>query len=341
MNNIAQIPYPDNCSFSENNWRILASCWHPVAFSEEVGAKPFGVTLLDVPLVAFRTRQGVTVAYKYCPHRGADLSLGTVDNDRLVCRYHGLHYDASGQCTLVPAEGSEAKVATRLCLTTFPTVERYGLIWVCLQPDARIPLPDWGALEEPANQIVTLSTRWQASAARHTENFLDIAHAAWIHAETFAPREYPEIGDYSVERQTNALYYKIKTMFLAANTFEAKGTVEESLSEYWLHLPFAIDLKITYGRGAEHIFDIASPISKNQIRIFMLKTRDFDLDKPVDEWLKFQEVVNEEDRLIVENQWPQHLPLDLSQEFHIRADAISIAYRRSLVELGIESGGGY
>jgi vanillate O-demethylase monooxygenase subunit len=42
-----------------------------------------------------------------------------------------------------------------------------------------------------------------------------------------------------------------------------------------------------------------------------------------------------EDRAIAESQRPEELPLDLSEEFHIRADRMSTAYRKRLVSLGL------
>ena len=190
-----------------------------------------------------------------------------------MCAYHGLHYDSSGQCTLVPAEGHDAKVSLKLRLSTFQATERYGLIWACLGSEPRFSLPDWNPLESSEYQVIELSTEWQTSAARHTENFLDIAHAAWIHADTFAPRDYPEIGKFDVQQTAEGLYYEIKTMFLAANTFEYKGAVEECLSEYTLTMPYSICLKVTSSLGVEYIFDVATPVSADRIRIFMLKAR--------------------------------------------------------------------
>ena len=42
----------------------------------------------------------------------------------------------------------------------------------------------------------------------------------------------------------------------------------------------------------------------------------------------------EEDRLMVETQRPESLPLDLTLEAHIPADKSSIAYRRGLKKMG-------
>jgi hypothetical protein len=45
--------------------------------------------------------------------------------------------------------------------------------------------------------------------------------------------------------------------------------------------------------------------------------------------------VFEEDKQIVEQQYPEDLPLDLHEEVHIRADHSSIAYRQKLPALGL------
>jgi hypothetical protein len=44
-----------------------------------------------------------------------------------------------------------------------------------------------------------------------------------------------------------------------------------------------------------------------------------------------------EDRVIVESQRPEDLPLDMQMEAHIAADRTSIAYRKLLKEMGLGS----
>ncbi len=43
----------------------------------------------------------------------------------------------------------------------------------------------------------------------------------------------------------------------------------------------------------------------------------------------------DEDRDIVQSQYPEDLPIDLQEEVHIRADKTSIAYRQELGRLGL------
>jgi hypothetical protein len=43
-----------------------------------------------------------------------------------------------------------------------------------------------------------------------------------------------------------------------------------------------------------------------------------------------------QDQAILENQRPEELPLDLSQELHIKGpDAVAVEYRRMMAELGV------
>ena len=197
--------YPEVSQIREGDWHILAGFWHPVAFSAEVGDKPFATKLLDVELVVYRTRTGVSVARDLCPHRGAKLSIGWMDEDRehVVCPFHGHHYNSEGKCTLIPSMAKDKPVPKKMCLKTYQSIERYGMIWACLKEEALRPLPEWPLLEDHGDEwlLVPLPKgKWQASASRHCENFNDIAHLSWVHMKTFGNRAKPEIPDYQLDR---------------------------------------------------------------------------------------------------------------------------------------------
>jgi vanillate O-demethylase monooxygenase subunit len=56
------------------------------------------------------------------------------------------------------------------------------------------------------------------------------------------------------------------------------------------------------------------------------------------ELLEFQDRVTEQDRVVVESQRPELLPLDLQAELHLRSDRMAIAYRKWLREIGFTYG---
>jgi phenylpropionate dioxygenase-like ring-hydroxylating dioxygenase large terminal subunit len=329
---------PRDCSFRESEWRALSRFWHPVAFSSAVGDRPFAARLLDEKLVIFRTAQGVTVARDLCLHRGARLSLGAIENDQLVCGFHGFHYNAAGQCTRIPAHPG-IPISRKLCLTVFPSVERYGLVWTCLAGEAVAPLPSWPEIESGEYVIVPMGPiDWKASAGRHTENFNDVAHLSWVHTKTFGHRETPEVIRYPVKDDGHRLSIVIPSATQHDRDVYGKRPDQISRVRYVqeLDLPFASKLLVDYFEGRHlFFFDVAAPISARECRIFIFIGRNMLLDEPAQALIDYNMAVLAEDKPFVESQCPQDLPLDLRNEVHIPADLLSIEYRKRLKEYGL------
>lgn len=107
------------------------------------------------------------------------------------------------------------------------------------------------------------------------------------------------------------------------------------LRHFEMHLPFTATLTIHFPADARLvIMNAASPVSSRVTRMFAPIARNFDLHVPVEDVHAFNLRVFEEDRLMVETQRPERLPLDLTLEAHIPADRSSIAYRRGLKKMG-------
>src|SRR6476646_10792506 len=115
----------------------LRRFWYPVKWSREVSDKPVSIKLLDQPLVLWRAGGELSAFYDLCLHRGAALSLGWVDGDRIVCPYHGWQYNADGRCAKIPSLPPDREIPAKARAKTFRTRERHGLIWVCLDEPAQ------------------------------------------------------------------------------------------------------------------------------------------------------------------------------------------------------------
>jgi Vanillate O-demethylase oxygenase C-terminal domain len=101
-------------------------------------------------------------------------------------------------------------------------------------------------------------------------------------------------------------------------------------------LPFTAKLTVGFpGGGLLHILNAASPVSARKTRLFVPLCRNFDKNAPLEETLDFNNQVFAEDIAIVEQQWPEDLPLDLHAEAHFPADRSSITYRKGLAALGL------
>jgi phenylpropionate dioxygenase-like ring-hydroxylating dioxygenase large terminal subunit len=90
-------------------------------------------------LVAFRTEGGrAAVADAYCPHMGAHLAEGRVDGEGIRCFFHDWKFDAQdGRCVDVPCLDRAPKSEIK----TWPTAEKYGLVWVWTGDAPTRPVP--------------------------------------------------------------------------------------------------------------------------------------------------------------------------------------------------------
>ncbi|MCU6795599.1 aromatic ring-hydroxylating dioxygenase subunit alpha [Paenibacillus sp. WQ 127069] len=333
----AQIQLPRDCTFTPNDWQVLSQYWFPVAIASDIADKPVGVTLLDVKLVCYRSHGKVIVARDLCFHRGAPLSKGWVENEEIVCPYHGFRYNCEGTCTSVPAHPN-TKISPKLKLIVYPTVERYGLIWTSLSSTSE-QIPDLPGWDDPDFINITLpSFDIAGSAGRQMEGFLDVSHFAYVHIETFGDRNNTEVPQYKVKREGDQL---IADYWSTVSNY---GKGQENIAEegfMWLRAfrvfpPFAASLTVHFPNdGKLMILNCASPVSARYTRLFCPISRNFDKNAPVEDTIKFNLQVFQEDRDMVEAQTPEDLPLDLQAEAHIPADRTSIAYRQLLSEIGL------
>lgn len=79
--------------------------WHAIGINGDFPiATVKSLRLLARDLVAWRSSDGqLRVWDDRCPHRGAKLSQGQIQGNTLICPYHGLAYETTGQCVHIPA----------------------------------------------------------------------------------------------------------------------------------------------------------------------------------------------------------------------------------------------
>jgi vanillate O-demethylase monooxygenase subunit len=331
------VAYPRDCTFTEADWACLSTQWYPVAVAADVQTEPIAARLLDVDLVLFRSGEGVVVARDQCPHRGMRLSHGWIHDGQIVCPYHGLHFDGTGRCALIPSQ-PDGVVPPRMSLDVLPSVERFGLIWTCYS-HAPPRLPVFEAWDDARFQRIVCPVIDIAGApGRQVEGFLDVAHFAWAHTTTFGDRNNPVVPEFTVSRTegglrveyvSNVSNYGPAQRHLAPPDFPWRRTFE-------VFPPFSARLVVSFpGDGELWILNAASPVSARQTRLFCPLARNVDLETPVEAVRAFNLRVFNEDRVMVENQRPRDLPLDVGVEVHIAADRASVAYRRLLKQMGL------
>jgi phenylpropionate dioxygenase-like ring-hydroxylating dioxygenase large terminal subunit len=326
--------------------RAEARLWHPVALADAVAALPVAVRLLERAVVLWRDSAHVVHAWAdQCPHRGAQLSLGRVCNDRLECPYHGWQFAASGRCVSVPAMPAFVPPDSHTA-QVFEAQERYGLVWVRLAGGGsdNAVVPAFAAESDPRLRKVNCGPYdVQTSAPRIVENFLDMAHFGFVHAGWLGSRDTAAVDDYAVNTTpTGLLATGCKAWQPRSNVHStAPAQVEYT---YEVTAPFAAVLcklpdaaSTAVADYRESIALFICPASPQTSRVwFRLAVADF--ASPDTQLQDFQHTIFLQDQPVLESQTPKCLPLDVHSELHTAADRMSAAYRRYLKQSAIGFG---
>lgn len=318
---------------------VLLNAWYPVLFSSSLEDRPLQVELLGEKAVLFRTPSGVHALKDLCIHRGVPLSLGKVRGDEIVCAYHGWSYDACGTCTLIPSLPKGSAIPSKARTPAYRCAEAYGLVWVCLgEPEQEAPsigtrgmLPDFAQVYMGPYEVA-------AAGPRVVENFLDVSHLMYVHEGMLGDSAYSEINDYRVHEMDGAL--RTDEIEVYQPDPDGRGVGVNTFYTYEIYHPMSVSLTKRI-EGSDQIFNLylfVTPRNEEKSVGFMIMERNYAFDEPDEMFISFQDILLEQDRLIVENQKPELLPLDLQAELHLKCDRLAIAYRKLLSRAGVSFG---
>ncbi|HEX3793356.1 MAG TPA: aromatic ring-hydroxylating dioxygenase subunit alpha [Acidimicrobiales bacterium] len=313
----------------------LSYFWHPVCTTEELAAAPndvLGVRLLGRELVVGDLGSGrLACLVDRCLHRSTRLSIGSVDAGAIRCSYHGWRWAADGQCIDIPTAPHIA-ISPRACVESFAVQERYGLIWVCLNTEAGTTVPSCPAFEDPDMVLVAgVPYTWPVAVGRRVENFTDLSHFAWVHDGTLGRRDQPVPPIPSVRRADGALRFD----YVSPELETQESVALMGYSDYHVIMPGTVNIAFDIAGQAgvrRHLWMTASPLDSGSCRTFWLVARNDAHQSDEHEIMAFQGRVLEEDAPVVCNQLSE-FPLDVGAELSVKADRVSIEYRRWMQEL--------
>jgi phenylpropionate dioxygenase-like ring-hydroxylating dioxygenase large terminal subunit len=148
-----------------------------------------------------------------CVHRGASLAQGRCHPDGTIsCPFHGWRYSASGRCTGIPSEGPQAKVPAAARVDSYPTVEKYGLVWVFLgdEPEAAQPIFEMPEFDNPAWRAVHYEQLWNANYLWAKMANLDHVHLPIVHGTPLGGENPVRPPDHQIEWLENGFRTQIQ-----------------------------------------------------------------------------------------------------------------------------------
>ncbi|KAJ9673618.1 hypothetical protein PVL29_023272 [Vitis rotundifolia] len=193
----------------------LKNFWYPVAFSTDLKDDTMiPIDCFEEPWVVFRGKDGKPGCVRNtCAHRACPLHLGSVNEGRIQCPYHGWEYSTDGKCEKMPS--------TRLLnvkIKSLPCLEQEGMIWIW--PGSDPPTATLPSLQPPPGfqihaevcyqciqifllfeylkgiigLLISIIIFWELQIVMELpvehglllDNLLDLAHAPFTHTSTFA-----------------------------------------------------------------------------------------------------------------------------------------------------------
>jgi len=315
---------------------VLINDWHVIARSEDVpDGELLAARLLDEDIVLWRIKGEIHAWQDLCIHRGTRLSLGSVEEKTLKCPYHGWSYNQEGRCVKIPAHPDHAP-PTKARVKRYQAKEKYELIWVSLgEPEHDIPpFPEWD--DASFRKIPTGPYRVEAGGPRIIENFLDIAHFAFVHEGILGDKEHPEIEDYEATIGLEGVLAHGVRVYQP----DPYGTGEGDTVAYTYraHRPLTASLTKESDGPRFSILLMITPHDTIDSTAWIWMAQNYGWDIPEQDLVDYQDEIFGQDRPIVQSQRPELLPLDLQAELHLKSDRTAIAYRRWLNELGVTFG---
>ncbi|HEX9718381.1 MAG TPA: aromatic ring-hydroxylating dioxygenase subunit alpha [Ramlibacter sp.] len=167
--------------------------WYVACTPAEIDDKPLGRRICGEKIVFYRADEGKVAALEdFCPHRGAQLSLGQVCEGKLVCGYHGLAMGCDGKTVSMPGQ----RVRGFPQIRSYPVMERYGFVWVwpgeaTLADASKIGHLEWA--DNPEWAYAGGLYHIHCDYRLMIDNLMDLTHETYVHTTSIGQKEIDQV----------------------------------------------------------------------------------------------------------------------------------------------------
>lgn len=316
---------------------MIPDQWFAVLDSKELPKKkPVGVTRMGEKLVFYRDTKGEPVClFDRCCHRGAALSYGKVIGDHVQCPFHGLEYDKTGKCVVIPANGKDEPVPERYRVNYYPAAEKHGFIWIWygepreMYPEINFP----EGLEDYSYS--TLVDHWNTHYSRAIENQLDVVHLPFVHYNTIGRGNKTIVNGPHIESRDNRVYVWVRNEVDTGQTPLKPSEVDGEWPPM-LHFHFPNTWMNQISNGTRVVAAFVPVDDENTLMYVRLYQNSVKIPilKEIFNWFsKYgNRVILDQDRRVVQTQVPKPSSLKMD-EVLLQGDRPIVAYRRRREEL--------
>jgi 3-ketosteroid 9alpha-monooxygenase subunit A len=227
--------------------------WHCLGKAGDYNEQPRRLDYFGTKLVAYRGREDgqVHILDAYCPHMGADLSLGCVKGDSLVCPFHSWSWGGDGVCNDIPYA---KRVPPRAVIKAWPTLDDNGLLFVWTDPVGNAPL----AAQAPRRNPDYFSGRWtdwvtaqfeiNSNCRELVDNMADLAHFGPVHYFKVNKFSNVQDGHIFIQRSegTHAILEDGSTGLASVATYEGPAYMTTTMTGSMDGKPMKVHLLVAH-----------------------------------------------------------------------------------------------
>lgn len=327
--------------------------WYVAGWSKELTDKPIARTLLDEPVVLFRTQDGRAVALEdRCCHRNLPLSQGRVEGNTIACGYHGMVYEPGGRCIKVPGQD---RVPANACVRSFPVVERDAIVWLWPGDPAKADItliPDYPIHGNPMWAHQTDHYVINGNHELINDNLIDLSHVGYVHGKTIGgTAEAHSDASMKIERSIESVVVRRWMPNSVAPPTYVRAVGFKGRIDRWMEISFIPGLVRIYigandvGLGLDEsgrmdklgirIFNGITPETSTSTHYFWSAAHNFKVNQPEVTTAFHGEIAAtfEEDRVVVEAQQQRFSQFPNRRTVLIKSDAGGVHARRIIAEL--------
>lgn len=261
--------------------------WYVVGEANKIKTnEPYKVIVWEKEYVIWKTQNDRFHALEdVCPHKGSALSIGTIQNDRIICPYHGYEFSHTGNLTIVP--GICFQPSPQYNVARFSVVEKHGWIYlntyeipwfttdtdlyelnknIFIEPEAM----------DPSMSTVFINKVFHSHPRIVSENSLDIMHIAFVH--TFGNKAKPAPSYENPPKEVSPFHWRTSYVYESgANSMVSKiFKIKKIDIENEFALPHTTVARIKFGDGfVNTIVTAACPVNDRETILFVKSYRNF------------------------------------------------------------------
>ena len=218
---------------------------------------------------------------------------------------------------------------------------RHGYLWVCPRDRPARPLFEFPEYTEPGRRLVDCGGIGVAvSGLRVIENFLDMAHFPFVHADYLGKVPHTEVAPYrvTIEPATGEIW-ATDCRFWQPRASAAHDSGADVRYTYRVMQPFSAMLYKSSLRpeARDAICLFLQPLDDEHVIAHALIAYFDDVSSDA-ELIAFQHTIFGQDKPILENHAFKRMPLEGRAETPTRGDTASVTYLRWLRERGMRFG---